>query len=150
MRSVLSIVLLIATSVVPRLALARCSPELDPLEVKVTRADFIVVAWVREAEATRHSDRPTEIRAEYEVAEVLKGSPPPKGVVTSRLTTAGIQLTPGLTYLFFLYGDSFVGPCGGSRRLDWYTAQEAGFIGEEAHPERDLLRAIRELVERAP
>lgn len=125
---------------------AKCSPELDTLEAKVKAAEFVFVAWVESATAMKKPGNATTLSANYQAIQSLKGDVGETGSVSSNLTTGGMEFTPGLIYLFFLYPESDgVGFCGGSRRLDWYNAYEAGARYEEAEDEHRLLSTIREL-----
>lgn len=126
-------------------AQAKCSPEIETLEAKVEAAEFVFVAWVESASATKTLDDPTTVRAKYQTLQMFKGQAEDEGFVSSNLTTGGMQITPGLVYLFFMYPESNrVGFCGGSRRLDWYNAHEAGIRYEEVEEEQRLLSSIRE------
>jgi len=127
-------------------AAAKCNPEIETLEAKVGEATTIVVAQIQNASAEWNDNSPITITADYVTLELLKGEPHFSGSIGTRLTSAGMELTPGLTYLFFLYGGSEVGFCGGSRRLDWYQASKAGLTHRMVDEELEVLSEIRELV----
>ncbi|WP_290741219.1 hypothetical protein [Haliea sp.] len=127
-------------------AAAKCNPEIEALEAKVGAATTIVVAQLQNASAEWNDSSSITVTANYVTLELLKGQSHSSGSVGTSLTTAGMELTPGLTYLFFLYGDSEVGFCGGSKRLDWYKASKAGLTHKWVEEELEILSEIRELV----
>lgn len=115
------------------------------LKEMVEAAESIVIARIESAN-TLDDLNFADIVASYSTTEQLKGPDSAGGMVWASLSSVGIELVPGITYLLFVSDEGYVGRCTGSKRIDWYSAYKAGYDGERIKEQLQLLEKIKHLV----